>query len=276
MKTRVARQEGRFYPGSREGILRQIRTIEESARYPVPDLKPTRIFGAVLPHAGHMYSGYQTIPFFQVIREMEILPETIVILHPNHSGSGHPLEVDEADFWVNSLGRVPADMEFAASLDLPFADTGLIREHSAEVILPFIQYYLPAGKWSIVALCMRDQRHDLAAQTAKKIHDSARELKRKVLVIASCDFSHFLTSGEGARKDQLMIDEIMAHRSQGVEKMVRTHRLSVCGYGPVMTLMNFASLQDPDYSVRILARGHSGEVHPSTEVVDYISIMLYT
>ncbi len=49
----------------------------------------------------------------------------------------------------------------------------------------------------------------------------------------------------------------------------------MCGYGPIMTLMEYAGGSNSDYKVEILARGHSGEVVPSHEVVDYISMILY-
>ncbi len=42
-----------------------------------------------------------------------------------------------------------------------------------------------------------------------------------------------------------------------------------------MTLMEYAGFQSPDYQIEILARGHSGEVSPSPEVVDYISLIAY-
>jgi len=53
--------------------------IENSGRYPEPELSPDKVFGAVLPHAGHLYSGYQTIPLFQLIRSIS---QTYVVLVP--------------------------------------------------------------------------------------------------------------------------------------------------------------------------------------------------
>jgi len=42
-----------------------------------------------------------------------------------------------------------------------------------------------------------------------------------------------------------------------------------------MSLMEYARFQSPDYKIEVLARGHSGEVSPSPEVVDYISLIAY-
>ena len=81
MRIRSAAVEGRFYPSTKSRIFDQIMDIEQSGRYPDPAISPSQVFGAVLPHAGHIYSGYQTIPFFQLIRRHRIFPDTFVIVH---------------------------------------------------------------------------------------------------------------------------------------------------------------------------------------------------
>jgi len=42
-----------------------------------------------------------------------------------------------------------------------------------------------------------------------------------------------------------------------------------------MVLMSYAALVDAEYKTTILARGNSGEVIPSHDVVDYISILFH-
>ncbi len=147
--------EGRFYPSTKSSIFEQIQEIERANRYPASELNPKQLFGAVLPHAGHIYSGYQTIPFFQMIKKLEICPETFVIVHPNHSGIGLPIAVNDSLFWRNSVGEVPTDHELASALDLSSSMPGPISKihSSAEVIIPFLQYYLSDHPFSIVAIC---------------------------------------------------------------------------------------------------------------------------
>ncbi len=124
MSIRKAVVEGRFYPASKPRIFDLIREIELAGRYPEADIRPARILGGVLPHAGFIYSGPQTIPFFQLLRKQNKFPATFVIVHPNHTGNGLPLAVDEADMWVNDVGEVPLDREFAIELGLPFDGLG--------------------------------------------------------------------------------------------------------------------------------------------------------
>jgi len=275
MRTRSAAVEGRFYPSTKSRIFDQIMDIEQSGRYPEPDLSPDKVFGAVLPHAGHLYSGYQTIPFFQLLRRHNLFPDTFVIVHPNHSGHGTPLAIDESELWSNSIGEVPVDTELAGAMGLPFDNRAHAREHSAEVIIPFIQYFLSDQAFSIVPVCMMDQTHKNASLIAGGIIRAVSKTGRKIMVIASCDFSHFLPPSEGSKKDQVILDHILERDAPGVERAVIENRVSVCGYGPIMSLMEYARSQSPDYQIEILARGHSGEVSPSPEVVDYISLIAY-
>ena len=275
MSTRKAAVEGRFYPSTKSRIFDQIMEIEQSGRYPEPDISPGKVFGAVLPHAGHIYSGYQTIPFFQLIRRHRIFPDTFVIVHPNHSGFGKPLAIDEADGWSNAIGEVPVDRELADLMDLPYDSKAHAREHSAEVIIPFIQYFLADHAFSIVPVCMMDQAYKSASLVTERINKAVAKSGRKIMMIASCDFSHFLPPEEGASLDQKVLDSILDRNAPGVEQAVIKHRISVCGYGPIMSLMEYARSREKKYKIEILARGHSGEVVSSRDVVDYISLMAY-
>ncbi|MFO7668967.1 MAG: AmmeMemoRadiSam system protein B [Bacteroidales bacterium] len=275
MKKRTAVVEGRFYPSTKLKIMTQIEKIDKEARYipEIPEIR--RILGAVLPHAGHIYSGHQTVPFFKLLNQLKIRPDTFIIVHPNHSGMGSSIAIDDSDVWVNAIGEVPTNHEFANALGLSFDHSAHSGEHSAEVIIPFIQYYLPDHPVTMVAICMRDQNHESAMLVSESILRAEEQTGQKIMVLASCDFSHFIPPGIGKIRDQHVVDEILSRNSPGVEQAVRAHHLSICGYGPIMVLMNYAMAHDPDYRIEILARGNSGEVIPSSEVVDYITLVLY-
>lgn len=275
MKIRDATVEGRFYPSTKKGIFDQIRSIESMDSYPDMDLKTKRVFGAILPHAGHLYSGHQTIPFFRMIRRIKEIPDTFIIVHPNHTGLGLPVAIDDSDSWMNSVGEVKLDRELAAAMELPNDHLSQMKEHSAEVIIPFMQYYLPEDSFSIVPVCLLDQSYRSASSIAGKIHEAIKVTGRNTMVIASSDFSHFLSPNEGMEKDQLVIDQILSGNSPGVERAVREYNVSACGFGPIMVLMEYAATCDKNYRTEILARGHSGQVVPSREVVDYVSLIFF-
>jgi MEMO1 family protein len=268
--------EGRFYPDTREEIFSQITSIERQHRYGEPLDKGGRIIGAVLPHAGHIYSGYQTIPFFQHIRAQGISPETFIILHPNHTGAGADVALDTHDAWKNAVGTVAIDTELSNALPYPADRSAHINEHSAEVIVPFIQYYYQDRAVKIVPVCIRKQTSATAGKLARDLHAAIKSTGRSVLIIASSDFSHFLSPERGYAHDQLVLEQIENRDIDAVEQTVIRNRISICGYGPVMTLMAYAEMDDRNYVSKVIARGHSGEVFPSREVVDYISILFQT
>ena len=120
-----------------------------------------------------------------------------------------------------------------------------------------------------------DQGFKSASLVAEQISQAVRATKRQILVLASCDFSHFLSPEDGMEKDQHVLDHILSRDTEEVERAVRKLHASICGYGPIMVLMEYARSLYAEYNVEVLARGHSGEVIPSREVVDYISIMMY-
>lgn len=275
MLKREAAVEGRFYPSSQYSIFAQIAEIEREARYE-PDMSGIKqVLGGVLPHAGHIYSGHQTVPFFKLLNFLNIRPDTFVIVHPNHKGVGAPIALDASDTWVNTIGEVPCNSELARAMELPFDSLAHQDEHSAEVIIPFLQYYLSNHSFSMLAISMKDQSYRSAKLLADRLLQAEQRSNQKIMVLSSCDFSHFVHPLEGMEKDQLVMDEILLRNSPGIERIVKENSLSICGYGPIMALMEYAKAKDPLYKTRILARGHSGDVHYSKEVVDYISMLMY-
>ena len=267
--------QGRFYPGTRSGILQLIRKIDNENRFPLSELHPKSIIGGILPHAGHVYSGYETIPFFKLMLENNVFPETFVIIHPNHSGFGNAISLDDSSKWNNAIGSVEIDDQLIGFLDIPKNSRAHAFEHSCEVIIPFIQYYFQERRFQIVPVCMLDQSYESAKKLGEKIYNAVKLSGKQVVIIASSDFSHFVPAEEGFRADQLILDEIETGNPEGVYQKVRDHQISACGYGPIMALMTYAGLVEKKYKVKVLARGHSGEVNPSPEVVDYISMVFY-
>lgn len=273
---REASVEGRFYPSGKETIFAQIAEIEGKKRYPDHAGQYRQTIGAILPHAGHVYSGYQTVPFFRLLRRREEIPETFVILHPNHTGTGPDVALDPHESWKNTAGSLSQDQELGDALGYPHNAAAHRNEHSAEVILPYLQYYFQDASFRVLPVCMKRQTREQAMELAHRLFLAQQELERNILLIASSDFSHFVSPETGKQYDQMVLDQVEAKDTDALEDTVVTNQISVCGYGPIMVLMRYADLVDKEYRTSILARGHSGEVYPSREVVDYISVLFYT
>ena len=266
---------GKFYPSTVAGIDEMFGKLRNREKAAINfELSGKRILGAVLPHAGHIYSGYQTIHFFEILAASKQEPETFVIIHPIHRGGEIDFATDENIAWRTPLGDVPLDNAFIDAMQIPRSGNLLQGEHSAEVILPFIQKY-SAKNIHIVPIGMARQNPDTSKGVSEMIAKAVRETGRRICVIASSDFSHYLDPLSGRKKDQMVLEHIIGMEPDKIYNTVRKNDISVCGYGPIMALMYYTRFIANEVEAMVLSRGHSGEVYPSDSVVDYISILFY-
>src|ERR1700692_3997000 len=136
MTTRPPAVAGTFYEGTPERLREQV--AECFAENPAPSAKE-RFIGAVVPHAGLMYSGHVAAAFYAAAE----LPRRFIILCPNHTGFGHFAAINREGDWRTPLGSAAVDTPLADALmqhskllaDDPSAHA---REHSLEMQLPFL------------------------------------------------------------------------------------------------------------------------------------------
>ncbi|MCD4665839.1 MAG: AmmeMemoRadiSam system protein B, partial [Bacteroidales bacterium] len=69
MKIRQPAVAGRFYPDSKAEIKQMLSEIlEKENKFIDRELSRKQIIGAVVPHAGYMFSAYQAIHFFEILK----------------------------------------------------------------------------------------------------------------------------------------------------------------------------------------------------------------
>ncbi len=274
-RIRKAAVAGRFYPSHKEELTEMIAHVEQKELAKINLLlAKNQIIGGIVPHAGYIFSATQAVHFFKLIALQTIQYDTIFIINPNHTGIGNWISLEECSHWESPLGLVEIDQDFLQHLNFPKNANAHKHEHSGEVMLPLLQYYLPY-LFKIVPITMGEQTFTNAMELALQIFETNKLLKKNILLIASSDFSHFESVSEGFRKDQLVVNEILNKNSATIEQVVKDNNISVCGYGTIMTILEYAKLCTPEPKVEMLARGHSGQVHSSPEVVDYISFLIH-
>src|SRR5947207_8301258 len=144
MTTRSPAVAGSFYEAKPDRLSAQVEACFAANERPAAK---RRFIGAVVPHAGLMYSGHVAAAFYAQAE----LPKRLIILCPNHTGSGHFAAINREGIWRTPLGD--------AAIDTPLADalmrrTSLLkedarahaREHSLEVQLPFLQERDPGAR----------------------------------------------------------------------------------------------------------------------------------
>ena len=262
---------GAFYPANPDKLKELINELARSEKKNIKnELAVPEIIGGVVPHAGYIYSGYEAVHFFELIRLSGKKYDTIVILNPDHRGYSPAFATSPHDEWETPLGCLPLDKQLAEYF--PKSEIAHREEHSAEVMLPFIQTIL-SEKTRILPISIGSPTPEIAKKLASTLFDAAKETNRSLLLIASSDFSHYVTPLEGERLDNLALEKIIALDSTGFYQTVRKNRITVCGYGPIMTLIEYSLLCSKSPKAAIAARGNSGKNSPSNSVVDYITIV---
>lgn len=240
MKIRHPCQAGSFYAGSAEALRKQIQECFTHKLGPgeVPKAVqegPRNVVGLVCPHAGYMFSGPVAAHAYYSLAA-DGRPDIIVLFGPNHTGYGSGLAAVKEGVWRTPLGDLEIDTETAEkilqeSTLIDVDDSAHRFEHSIEVQLPFLQY-LYGSNFRFVPICFLMQ--DL---------ESSREVGRAVakalmgtngLVIASTDMTHYEPQESAERKDRLALRVMEKMDEEQYYSIVETHRISSCGYGPVV------------------------------------------
>ena len=275
MKIRQPAVAGTFYPGTKAAIVNLVSRILQKESVTIQrELSEKRIRGAIVPHAGYMFSAYQAVHFFEILKNSGRKFETFFIVNPNHSGYGAEIALDDNDYWETPYGRIEIDKEFYPHLGFAESPSAHKYEHSGEVMLPLLQHFLD-HRFKIVPITLSKQNPQNAKTIADAIFKANKSLNKEICLIASSDFSHYIHPDEGRRLDRYVIDEILNLNTDELFRHIREKQISVCGFGPIMTLIEYSKLVSDCPVPHILKIGHSGEVIASDEVVDYVSILFY-
>jgi len=258
----------RFYPGEPH-VLRQTlaRMIPD-----VPDEQKVAALGVVVPHAGYVYSGAVAGETFARVR----IPETVVILGPNHTGLGQPLALGISD-WNMPLGLVPIERQLAISIlkhseVIVDDDTAHLQEHSLEVQVPFLQYLQP--NLSIVPIVVSHISYDDCQRAAHDLAQAITAFGRPVLLVASTDMTHYEPRASAGAKDRLALERILALDPRGLYETVLGNRISMCGIMPT-TITLLAAMELGAGRAELVRYADSGEVSGDTaQVVGYAGLVI--
>ena len=219
---------GQFYPRSKKDLLKEIsRCFADSPSNERP------VLGAVVPHAGYIYSGNTAAFVYSALPKAD----TFVILGPNHTGMGSPVSVS-SETWSTPFGEVNSDIDFIKALPKKIIDTDESAhqyEHSIEVQLPFLQHRF--RDFNIVTICMGMQDEETALDVGMEISEAVRKVNKKVVIIASSDFSHYKPEKTAREDDSYFINSILTLDIQAFYQRLYERAASVCGYGPISAML---------------------------------------
>lgn len=225
---------GQFYPADKDSLLKMLDSFFEKTEK-IADLK-----AAVVPHAGYIYSGKVAACLYS---RCPSTIETAVILGPNHTGLGDRYSIMKKGLWRTPLGEISIDEDLAGLISknaeiLQESAEAHLSEHSIEVQLPFLQYINPKIKFVPIVLASH-KAGDLRL-IADSLALAAQEKHKKILVIASSDFTHYEEAKSAEEKDKKAIEDIIALDDDQLLQDVRHFSISMCGSAPCYTAVNFA------------------------------------
>jgi len=251
---------GQFYPDDPDTLMGVVRSFLAKAK---PRTEPTIL--AMAPHAGYVFSGRLAGETLGSAN----LGGTVLLLGPNHTGMGAPLALWSQGRWHIPGGHVAVDDALAQALleaePSLRADTAAhLREHSLEVLLPFLYALRPHTR--IVPVAVADPRPQVLAGTASRMAEVLRGWPERVSIVVSSDMNHFADETTTRRVDRLAIDRILALDPMGLYGTVREHGISMCGVLPMTLGLHLAMMlgattaQEVGYATSADASGDSSRV----------------
>jgi len=174
-----------------------------------------------------------------------------------------------------------------------FDGTGIVhdekahfREHSIEVIVPFLQRKMKEKPFKIFPIIMGDQSEEAAWAVADvliplmtgeiSLQKESKDEKLKIAVIASCDFSHYVPEDYAKKHDKLIIDRVMALDVEEFYDFICEHDSSLCGYGPVMVLMRVANALNAKGKLLEYRTSNEEKKMRNADVVGYAALTFTT
>jgi len=230
---------GQFYSASPEVLNAEV------ARYTQPVDVPHAVIGVVSPHAGLLYSGHVAGAVYARVA----LPDTVILIGPNHTGIGPAVSVYPDGAWLIPGGEVTVDRALAEKILSQYpraeADVSAHRsEHCLEVQLPFLRHARPGLR--IVPILLGSTREEdcrelgLCLAAVIEAHAARENPATRPLLIASTDMNHYEPDRVTREKDRHAIEAIQRLDPDGLAAAVRAHRITMCGFAPTATVLHAA------------------------------------
>jgi AmmeMemoRadiSam system protein B len=275
---------GQFYEKEQYALEKQITNCFLGKKGPgtLPEKKRrSRVLAAICPHAGYSYSGMCAAWAYKGIAEADF-PDVYIILAPSHTGFGSGISLQP---FKTPFGQIRIDLKLAELImrksRLKENDLAHEEEHAIEVQLPFLQF-ASADKMhelKIIPIIVSEDIDwkDLGAAIA----DALAESKKKALIIASSDFTHYghfyryLPFTENAQEgvyslDGTAIQFIKSADPDGLLKYIRTTGATICGALPIAVLLTAVTFSKAE----LLQYYTSGEItNDYKNTVSYASMI---
>jgi len=238
-------QERLFFPG-----------LEAVRRSPPPTAQGP-VVGGLVPH--HTLAGSMFSRFFVSLETSP--PGTVIVVGPNHDHRGQKVITGRRG-WSTPFGVVASNEELVSRLvtgGLAVEDEeALGPEHSVGALMAYVKYHAPAAR--VVPLILH------RTVTRREMERLAEALAPLVgpqcVLVASVDFSHYLTRRQAEANDQVTMKAILDFDLDALMGLDSTFVDSPPSLGVLMLTMQRIGAQGPE----VLGNTNSGVILGSDSV----------
>ncbi len=305
MHIRPPHVAGSFYDATAKTLQTYVQHALQQAQNACT-VAPQEVTMALLPHAGHFYCGHIIAQTLARIR----LQKRLIILCPNHTGQGAPLAVwypplsahtthnpptdtntnvrAQTGAWQTPLGLVPLDTALAEeilrcdiwstspqkpqSATTFCADTTAhAREHSIEVLLPFLQEWLP--ECSIVPIAVGTHDFSLLQRAGLALGELLKD-KEDVSLIVSSDMHHFSDHDTTLALDTLALEAVVNFDPLRLAQVVQEHQISMCGVCPTIMALYACKVLEACTCTQVSHTTSYEKGGDASRVVGYASVIV--
>lgn len=261
---------GTFYPADAAELAATVKGFLEDARALE---RAEGVVAIITPHAGYPYSGAVAATAFRQLEGRH--PATVVLLGPSHYCASPSIATGTYDGYETPLGVVNVEREFVAAVaercgDVTYANVPFAREHCLEVQLPFVQTLFPETRVAPFIFCRQDPT--AAAAFGKALAEVAQTSKGDVVVVATCDLSHYHPYDEAVALDRAFVRTLEDFDEGAVFAGEETGEFEIDAPGVVAATLRYAKARGATKAVALECK-NSGDVtgDASGGVVGYIA-----
>ena len=268
-KPRIA---GTWYPGDPAQLRSDIEGYLADAREGKIDEK---VVGIVAPHAGYVYSGQVAACAYRAVQNTEF--DAVIVIGPSHRAYFKGASIYDGEGYETPLGVMPVDTPLAE--EIASCSNGVVSlvsddsspENSIEIQIPFLQTVF--GNIPFVPMLMGTQDVNTCRKLADAIIKAVGD--KRMLVVASSDFSHYHGYAEAVGMDLAALGHIETMNIEGFLRGLEKGRYEACGAGAVIVTIMIARAVGADRG-RMLKYMNSGDVTGDKNgVVGYAAVIFY-
>lgn len=206
----------------------------------LPPVRDAALIGGLVPHhnlAGEMFSRL----FIQLEAHP---PRTVIVVGPNHANRGQRAITGRRG-WTTAFGVVPADQALVSHLAeaglATIDDDALANEHAIGALMPYLQYHAPGAQ--VVPIILH--RGVTLPEMERLAAFLAPLLSEDTLLVASVDFSHYLTRAQAEANDAVTLKAIQDFDLEALLAMGPDHVDSPASLGVLMLAMRELDAEGP-------------------------------